>query len=218
MAEIESLDGENSLDRTEPVDGLGGFEQDFNRQTAGIKELGTSVYRECWDEFYRWEPGECQQLIVALPPDPSGSVDFEELIDVLSSDNGAWGRGFTMDVDPPTSETVVTVTIYDRDNSFSQAQIPFDEVVVKAAFAPHPTYESCPPTSKNIARRLDQPTELEKTRFIPYADEGFDAEEYAAEYQSFSWQVDFKDPDRKNLMFITALYFWLTVSSRGHSA
>ncbi|KIM87762.1 hypothetical protein PILCRDRAFT_814478 [Piloderma croceum F 1598] len=206
MAEIESLDSDNSLDRTEPVDGLAGFEQDFNRRTAGIKELGTSVYRECWDEFYRWEPGECQQLIVALPPDPSDSADFEELIDVLSSDSGAWDRdrGSTMDVDPPTSETVVTVTIYDRDNSFSQVLIPFDEVVVIAAFAPHTTYESCPPTSKNIARRLDQPTEAEKTRFIPYADEGFDAEEYAAEYQSFSWQVDFKDPDLEVIQLETA--------------
>lgn len=216
MAEIESMDGEISLDRTEPVDGLAGFEQDFNRRTAGIKELGTSVYRECWDEFYRWEPGECQQLIVALPPAPSDSADFEVLIDLLSSDGGAWDRGFTMDVDPPTSETVVTVTIYDRDDSFSQALISFDEVAVIAAFEPHPTYESCPPTSKNIACRLDQLTDF--AHFIPYADEGFDAKEYVKEYKSLSWQVDFKDPDRKNLLFITVLCFYLTVSSGGHSA
>jgi len=218
MAEIESLDDENSLDRTEPVDGFAGFEQDFNRRTAGIKELGTSVYRECWDEFYRWEPGECQQLIVALPPDSPDSPDFEELIGVLSSDSDAWDQGFTMDVDPPEPETVVTVTIYDRDSSFSQALIPFDEVVIIAAFAPHPTYESCPPTSNNIARRLDQPTE--QSLFIPYADEGFNAnlKEYAEEYQSFSWQVDFNDPDRKDSLFITSLCFWLTMNSGDHSA
>jgi len=195
MAGIESLDDDNFLDRTEPLDV---FQQEFNCRTADIKELGTSVYRQCWDEFYCWEPGGCQELITTLPPNSPDSADFEELISVLSSDSASREQGLTMDVDLPTPEIIIIVTMYGRDGSFCQAPVPFDEVVVVAAFAPHPTYESCPPTSKNIARRFEDQHEDDETLFIPYADEKeFDAMRYAAECRSFSWQVDWKDPDRE---------------------
>ena len=77
--------------------------------------------------------------------------------------------------------------------------------------APHPTYESCPPTSKNIAVRFDDLNEAIQTSFIPYADEEeFDALEYAKECQSFSWQVDWQDPDCETYLIIALLLSFLT--------
>jgi hypothetical protein len=194
MAENQGLDHEDFLDRTEPLDT---FQQIFSRRTADVTLLGTSVYRECWDEFYRWEPGECQQLIADLPPNSSDFADFEELIGVFSCDREP---GMVVDVDRHMSGKVVTMTTYDKDGSFSQAWVPLEEVTPMTVLAPHPTYESCPPTSKNIARRLDEENEHFQTLFIPYADEQeFDVMAYAMECQSFAWQVDWKDPDREAL-------------------
>jgi histone-lysine N-methyltransferase EZH2 len=215
MAGIQGLDDDDYLDRTEPLDT---FQQDFSRRIESVRELGTSVYRECWDEFYRWEPGECQQLISDLLPNLSDSrTDF---VDVLSSNSVTSEQNLTMDVDPPISEQVVTITIFDGDGLSSEAQIMFEEVTVTAALAPHPTYESCPPTSKNIARRLDELNEHHQTPFIPYADEqGFNAIEYAADCESFTWQVDWKDPDCKPPPFtIPLMLHWLKQCSGGHSA
>lgn len=188
---------EDYLDRNEPLDVL---YQDFSRQIADLTKLGTSVYRDCWVEFYRWEPGECQQLIVDLPPVSSDTADFEELNDVLplTSNNVSRKQNLLMDVDSPGSERLITVTAYDGIGSFSHVRVPVEEVMVSTDFEPHPIYESCPPTSKNIARRFHDLNDTEQIPFIPYADEpNFDAEEYAMECESFAWQVIWKDPDRE---------------------
>lgn len=202
MAGIHNGD---SLDRTEPLDAFQ-LEQDFNHQTANVRELGISLYRECWDEFYRWEPGECQQLIADLPPNSSDAGDFEELTDVLAS-RVFREQSLGMDVDSSISEKIVTVTVYDRGRLSSQAQMMVEEVKVVATILAHPTYESCPPTSKNIARRLDGLNEHIQTPFIPYADEqGFNVAEYVLECESFAWQVDWEDPDCKPLPSTTRRY------------
>jgi histone-lysine N-methyltransferase EZH2 len=200
MAGIQGVDDGDFLDRTEPLDD---FQQSFSGRTADIKQLGTSVYRDCWNEFYRWEPGECQQLIADLPPNSSDLGDIQ--IEDLDVTDRSWEQGVIMDADAPMPEIFMTLTTYSRDGSFYQARVTFDKVTVIAALVPHPTYESCPATSKNIARRFDEPNGYESV-FIPYADEeDFDAFEYAIRCDKFMWQVDWRDPDRKTLFSATSL-------------
>jgi hypothetical protein len=216
MAGSQGLDDEDFLDRTEPLDT---FQQEFSRRNADVKQLGTSVYRECWVEFYRWEPGACRQLIVDLPPtsSDSDSTDCDDWNDVPSSDKACRDQSPFMDVDSLVPQSLVTVVTYSKDGSFCQTQVPLEEVTVVTTLAPHPVYESCPPTSKNIARRFDDLDEYEQALFIPYADEQeFNAIDYTKEIKLFSWQVDWKDPDRKTSPSSAVLP--LTESSGGHSA
>lgn len=169
---------------------------DLSRQNQDLKKLGRSVYRQCWQEFYNWEPHGCQQFIAELSPNPLDSVSFDMYDGLLASYGFSHEHVMAFDADDDTP--LCSVRVYDMQNSYSDSQLPLEEVEV-ANMMPYPTYESCPPSSKCMVSRNDEPTEQYETPFIPYADEEeFDAVEYQEECQWLSWQVDWRDPDCKS--------------------
>ena len=158
------------------------------------KELGTSVYRQCWEEFYNWEPNGCQQLIAELSPNLPDSVSPDSFDGVLAFYGLSRDHDMTLDGDVD-SRPFCSVWTNSIRGSYCISRLPFEEVEV-AAFMPYPTYESCPPSSKCIASRIDEHTECEESPFIPYADEeDFDAVDYQRDCAWLSWQVDWRDPD-----------------------
>lgn len=194
-AAVSSLGSDDGCDRSEH---LRTPHQDASKQNQDLKGLGRSVYRQCWEEFYNWEPHACQQFIGELSaPYPSDSVGFDEYNGVLVS-YGFTTKEYIMDLDVDDTSPVCTVRIYDTRNSYADSRLSFEEVEV-ATIAPYPTYESCPPSSRSMTNRAYEPTEQYETPFIPYADEGdFDVVEYQTECQWLSWQVDWRDPDRES--------------------
>lgn len=181
-----STDRGDSIDRTERDDF---FEETHNRRTAEIKDIGIDVFSEVWSEFYRWELVECQQLLDELKPGAGPSESNHNLHALLNQPLG------DVDLEIQTDDHSGIAEIYDINGACTVVPV-LSEEISSNVYEPYPTYESCTPTSKNLALRRDALTEAQHLQFIPYADEpNFDAVEYAKHSDEFAWQVDWKDPD-----------------------
>ena len=161
-----------------------------------MQKIGLETARQCWDEFYIWELDWCRQQIQELTP-WTESQDSEELHPLTKG----WGST-NMAVDVDSELTDHTVHIYSAElTSTPFKRIQFQEVKASGSFSPHPLYESCPPSSKNM-KRVSDFSEGTQSLFIPYADEPeFNSIKYAREKNSdgghctFHWQDVWRDPD-----------------------
>ncbi|KAH7921255.1 SET domain-containing protein [Leucogyrophana mollusca] len=149
---------------------------------ANSKKLGLLTYKEVWQEFYRWEPQNCRQIIDALAGSCVVSTETREMFEELLTR--------TIAHVPDGAGRVISHS--------SQFEITTD------VFEPHPKYEACAPINHSIARSQ----QLEDTlQFVPYADDSrFPAAHYVAEFEGeggLAWEEDF-DPDLEEIQLETA--------------
>lgn len=185
---MSDSDRGDSIDRTERDDY---FVETYTRRTAEIKDIGRDVFLDVWDEFYRWELVHCHQLLDELKvhPDtgpPESNQNLHALLNqpLKDADDEMQIEGEFDDAE-----------IYDISGA-SVVLLVLSNELSAHDFQHCPIYESCTPTSKNLALRGDVLTEKQQLPFIPYADEPeFEAMQYAKDADEFAWQCDWIDPD-----------------------
>ncbi|EGO29321.1 hypothetical protein SERLADRAFT_433320 [Serpula lacrymans var. lacrymans S7.9] len=154
---------------------------------AKLQKVGTTVYREVWTEFYKWEPDYCQQRIDSLADDESAAWVVTTKLSEMIDHNEPQVLDNEMDMDSPSC----VFARANPDGTFTESRIPLEEIFVEY-FEPHPNYESCLPTNKSFAcgrGSFNLP-------FIPYEDEPeFDVKEFLKGIDSFHWESDHEDPD-----------------------
>lgn len=203
MSDLQLSARGDSNDRTERDDF---FEETHNRRTAEIKDIGMDVFSEVWSEFYRWELVECQQLLDELKPGAGPPESNHNLYALLNQPLG------DVDLEIQTEDHSGTAEIYDINGDCTVVRVVSEEISSND-YQSYPTYESCTPTSKNLALRRDALTEAQHLQFIPYADEpDFDAIQYAEHSEEFAWQVDWKDPDGTQTLHVYLAGFTLIMT------
>ena len=151
------------------------------------KLTASKIYRDLWTEFYNWEQVFCQQTLDGLSKGggvhprslPHDRTSVYELPDFSSSGED----NFTYE-DISLDSTVT--------NRFTLSPNP--KIIETKSLEPSAGYTACTAISTNIVLNDDPATVL----FAPYADDQlFDLDEYLSLPGWFTWQYDFKDPDRK---------------------
>ena len=161
---------------------------DLDSEDIQIEKYPTAykVYQDLWSEFYNWERLFCQQNL----------------------------EGLSKSVIHPRSRFHHAGEMYDlpsfsssEEDFFTYEDISFDSTVsTKFTFSPNPKiiqsqtlepsagYTACTAISTNIIQK-DDPASLS---FAPHADDPlFALDDYLSHAGWFTWQFDFKDPDRK---------------------
>lgn len=187
------------IDLSEHADGLfDGFDPSKPRN-----ELGLTVYHDLWKEFYAWEPEDCKKTITELASTATQLLGATQIC-LISPITGG------MDIDTDDLD-FCSLSTYLTDGSTSHSKTWIQDISAKK-YIPHPPYESCTPTVKNIARRHNDPDIFELS-FVPYQDDPeFNLEEHTLVFDYFAWQtsMDTKDPDSKLSL---SLHLRVTASS-----
>lgn len=160
--------------------------------------IGLSVYKETWDEFYRWEQDECRRALDSLAISELSSPPFNPQ---SIHDLDYTGSSFDFDFEAFNSDSNLDTETFTREefdvheNSVRYSTLTcFTQKAMQ--MKGYPRYEMCTPASRNYAR--DPFYEQNQAPFVPYADDmNFKFEEHLDPFDEFSWQVDFVDPDRK---------------------
>ncbi|KIJ64267.1 hypothetical protein HYDPIDRAFT_132965 [Hydnomerulius pinastri MD-312] len=200
------------IDRTEPVSpgsktptpgrDLGHRE---NRSSSELRALGSSVYKEVWEEFYTWEPGYCSHILGTLdgnPLAPAKDAAVKMAKDMMAGLLEDTHQGNKMD-QPENDWETAYLTRYrsiDGKGFTTTVEVTMPFITIDVVLPPHPAYESCPPISKSM--RLDE-TREHTANYLPYGDdETFPFEEYLAKFPSLEWANDF-DPDLEMIQLET---------------
>ncbi|KAI0070648.1 SET domain-containing protein [Panus rudis PR-1116 ss-1] len=165
--------------------------------------LVKTVFRQVWDEFYKWEQGYCSTTLDGLKcnlRDAPARQHMDRLPPIHdSSDMEIDVEGEVTDDQDCTDSFLV----YDFENDLGDV----DPVQLRAtsfeceAIEPCPAYESCTPAPSNIWRG-DDPSEM---TFMPLADEpSFKFTKYAKKHDFFAWQSSCDEPDEKRIAVETA--------------
>ena len=149
-------------------------------------DTASKIYHDLWTEFYNWEQEFCQQTLEGLSKDgvhpwslPHDRTSIYEL-PVFSSS----GEDFFAYEDISLDSSVTT--------RFTLSPDP--KIIETRSLEPSAGYTACTAISTIIILK-DDPASLP---FAPYADDPlFDLEDYLSHAGYFTWQHDFKDPDRK---------------------
>ncbi|EFI27159.1 hypothetical protein CC1G_14984 [Coprinopsis cinerea okayama7 len=162
-------------------------------------EIALKVYRDKWNDFYKWEVEvEWSTLVNGLtdhchPPPPV-------LPDTSHAESGE------MDLD---GEEDACSTLFIFQDQELQCEQPLDNPVEKDAanFKSYPPYTICTPLTQNTAG-----PRLDSTSFIPYADDHkFRVDAYLSLFpnsEHLGWQADFKDPDHEVIKLETARHLF----------
>lgn len=167
-----------------------------------LKQIGRDIYKQVWDEFYAWEPGDCAQILGTIPQSLLASkrqvarvakAMVARLVDAHAQ------PGIPPSDTSSTADTVVmSVTHFDVSDAAShpgrvhrRTRHPIPVITIDA-YPPHPKYESCPPVSRSV---LVGGTQEHTLAFLPYADDDrFPAQAYQARFEVLEWETPF-DPD-----------------------
>ena len=170
------------------------------------RTLAFSVYKEVWDEFYRWKVEDCKQQLRLLEqplPPPNVAESTKRL-----------ASAFRTDLEGSEPGDVEIIYICDTEDDIppdmsSATVLTCKNVSLKLPpyFAPHPVYESCTASVQTIALRVGSAAYEESAiaPFIPYAEsEGpnWNVRMYLKQFEGFAWE-NLTDPDGKrfNLSF-----------------
>jgi hypothetical protein len=179
---------------------LFGDDPPVERVDPHTREIGISVYKETWNEFYAWEQDECRRALDSLaisesslpPRNPQslqaiGDTDSELDFDFDPEASNSYSESDTETFTREEFDTYENSIRYSTLTCFTQKASPMRA---------YPRYEICTPASRNYAR--NPLYEEDQALFVPYADDlEFPVEQYLAHFHAFSWQVDFPDPDSK---------------------
>jgi hypothetical protein len=169
------------------------------------REIALDVYREAWKDFYNWEQKLSRQDILRLGKPYEEGVSNPPIESSRCSD-----QDFHIHlIDSQDTDTFTVEDYDDQGNCVQYTTISsFDlyQIKDKDKILPTPRYEVCTPASQNHGAA----TTLYDTMaaFIPYADDpDFPVMEYLEGFESFSWQEDFHDPDRKCFWLFVQCYY-----------
>jgi hypothetical protein len=148
----------------------------------------SKIYRHLWTEFYNWEQVFCQQTLEGLSRSgvhpmslPHDGTSIYGLPALSSSE-----QDFFIYEDISLDSTLTT--------KFTLSPNP--KIIETRSLEPSAGYTACTAISTNIIQK-DDPASLS---FAPHADDSdplFDLNDYLSHAGWFTWQSDFKDPDRK---------------------
>lgn len=171
--------------------------------------LVRSVYREVWQEFYRWDAAYARSRLDSfairhIPDDALAVSTFiadrrDPLLDGEHKFNDA------VAVCPPTDDSY---TVYDfcqdSDRTTSQWSVIANTQQVDA-FVSCEAFEACAPLSCNVFHG-DDPEDM---TFVPFADDpAFNVQDHLEEYKTFSWQSVHEDSDLNTILMETARRLW----------
>lgn len=164
------------------------------------KKLAFEVYQQTWADFYRWEQQSSGDSLKALGAVYPGWNELEN-VESTEYDNQEFHPEFIGSSAPDGPDTF-TVELYDEaGDCIRYATITSDDFTVLAKNLPHPKYEICTPASQNHVPATALYDAM--AAFVPYADDpDFPALEYLEDFEEFSWQDDFENPDCKLQPFI----------------
>jgi len=194
------------IDRTEPVSPTRRtttsgprLRPDVRHSASELHKFGEAIYRQVWDEFYRWEPGYASDILGDIKNNP-----------VVRVRGGArkmaksMAKRFSERTSCPvvasggSATSSVVITEYATDSGArTTTVVPVPTVVLSDAkrLPPHPPYECCPPINRSI---LINETEASTAKFLPYAeDSSFPVESYLKKFEHLEWAQEF-DPDCKH--------------------
>jgi len=171
-----------------------------NEKIQQNRTLAFLVYKEVWDEFYKWKVEDCkQQLRLLEQPLPPPNV--------AESTKGSVSA-FRTDLDGGEPGDVEIIYICDAEDDIpldmSGATVLTCEGVslkLPPDFKPHPPYESCTTSVQTIALRETSAVYEEAgiAPFIPYADSDdpdWNVGLYLRQFEAFAWE-GLADPDGK---------------------
>ena len=196
------------IDRTEPssptsvatpVSGSAPpFADPSTRSFSQLKELGQTVYKDVWNEFYEWEPEYCVEILGTVTQSILASKRqvarvAKAMVTRLLDDAQERVPGRMPDI---TDTVGIAVTHFASGGhrgithrKTTDVSIP---IITIDAYPPHPRYESCPPVSRSV---LVDVVHEHTLSFLPYADDDrFPAQEYQASFDFLEWETPF-DPD-----------------------
>lgn len=164
------------------------------------RTLAFIVYKEVWDEFYKWKVDDCKQQLRLLeqPLPPPNVVESTKRL----------GSAFRTDLDSSEPGDVEIIYICDTEDD-----VPFDtssttvlmcegvSLKLPPDFKPHPPYESCTPSVQTIAFRQGSAAyeDLWISPFVPYADSddpNWNIKTYLQQFEGYAWER-LADPDGK---------------------
>ncbi|KAL4080186.1 hypothetical protein V8B97DRAFT_709563 [Scleroderma yunnanense] len=149
-------------------------------------DLVSAVLSQVQTEFSVWSWAYTRKIlrVLAFPPET-----YHELAPILNPPN-EHSKAIGGDCHEAQTTTVTALqTTYSPDEEIES--VSFRVIDLAPALTPHPLYESCSPSSRNVFKGDDD----DSMAFIPYADDPlFDQIDHTHCYGSFSWQGDF-DPD-----------------------
>ncbi|KZT18938.1 hypothetical protein NEOLEDRAFT_84716 [Neolentinus lepideus HHB14362 ss-1] len=129
-----------------------------------------AAYSRVWDEFYRWEPDACHEVLASLRRDTNSLHSLME--DIPPQNINHSGQDST-----ESDLCFISVTTGGPSTVMS-----IEETLAKS-FAAHPPYEACTPISRNIIFREGDYDDAQECQFIPYADDPeFDSIKYLAHF------------------------------------
>jgi histone-lysine N-methyltransferase EZH2 len=160
------------------------------------------VYKEVWDEFYKWKVEDCkQQLRLLEQPLPPQSV--AESTKRLAS-------AFRTDLDSSEPGEIEIIYICDTEDDIpldiiNATVLTCEDVSLRLPpnFKPHPRYESCTASVQTIALREASAAYEEAiiAPFVPYADSddpNWNIRSYLEQFDSFAWER-LVDPDGRRV-------------------
>ena len=181
-------------------------EDPTSRSPSDLKQLGRTVYKDVWNEFYDWEPGYCADILGTVTQSLLASKRqvarvAKAMVARLLDDDAHRERIPKITADE-TDTVVMSVTRFVASTGHrgvhrrtTDISIP---VITVDAYPPHPKYESCTPASRSV---LVDGAQEHILSFLPYADDDqFSARAYQAKFEILEWETPF-DPDGESTWF-----------------
>ena len=165
------------------------------------RALVLSVYKEVWDEFYKWKVEDCKQQLCLLeqPLPPQNIAESTKMLasafrtDSDSSEPGEIEIIYICDTEDDVPLDMSSATVLTCEGISLKLPLDFKE--------PHPRYESCTTSVQTIALREGSAAfeEAHTAPFIPYADSddpNWNIRRYLQQFVGFAWER-LADPDGK---------------------
>lgn len=160
--------------------------------------LPREILKIVWDKFYQWDERACRTLLDELRSrrTDSSQVEYSSRSITPSGQHGASG-------DDVADESF---DVFDYDENGNQLEgtgvlqvcIVEDEPASPRTvnhWKPNPRYFACTPLSASFYVSHEGPSSCSFPAFSD--DPAFDLNSFLASHSRFSWQWDFKDPDRE---------------------
>lgn len=164
------------------------------------RTLAFLVYKEVWDEFYKWKVEDSKQQLRLLEqplPPPNVAESTKRLASTFRADLGGSESGDVEIIYICDTEDDIPLDV----NNATVLTCKGISLKLPPGFKPHPPYESCAPSVQTIALREGSAAyeESEIAPFIPYADSddpNWNIRKYLNQFRAFAWEW-LTDPDGK---------------------
>ena len=174
-------------------------EDPSSRSHSQLQQLGRTVYKDVWNEFYDWEPGYCADILGTVTQSLLASKRqvarvAKTMVARLLDDERVVPKRMVDGMDA----VVMSVTRFGASAGHRRTMEVSIPVITIDAYPPHPKYESCTPASRSV---LVDGAQEHILSFLPYADDDrFSARAYQAKFEILEWETPF-DPDGESTWF-----------------